>query len=453
MWRFFSWCLLSAVAFGAAAPATTQPGAKTEAFVGDRLSVELRGVQGDAYTGVIHKGATQFPLNCHRTGNRFSGTFQSDGYSFDFSATLAGNMLTLESGGATYRMSKVVPATTAPSSQPTRPTGLLLRSTRVMDPMTSMDAVTLLVPEGWKCGLEAVWRQNPFDPASIAGAVSDPATPAALWIYPRLSYIDPAGRSAPPLENGSLYMGSEVHARYSTPAEYVLQGLIPRFRRDIVQPETVFETDLPELARDQTLKFQSVPGVQVKSSRLRISYRASGKLIEEDFVCTIGSVPVGGQMTAWGAECESYRASQGRLDQVMPLLRSIASSLHVELGWYNCVTQVEQMMQQDAQGSSKDPAALAHCIERTNNQMSGAVHKSYDARARITARCNDDLNAVVPGMATYRDPAGDNRPLSLPADCERACIDADGNIVLARDVNAEAGPIPKGWREMLRTGR
>lgn len=450
MWRFFLLCILPAAAYGAAATALTQPAAEGETFVGDRLRLEIRPAQGDSYTGVIHKGASQFPFTCLRAGDRLTGTFQSDGHAFDFSATIRGNVLTLESGGATYRMSRMIPAATAPSSRPTRPAGLLLRNTRVMDPMTGTDATALLVPDGWKCGIEAVWRQNPFDPATIAGSVFDPAAPTAWWMYQRLSFIDPAGKSALPLQNGASYMGSEVHARFSTPAEFVLHCLIPRFRGDIVNPQVVFETDLPELARDQTLKFQNVAGVQVKSSRLRISYRAAGKLIEEDFICTIGSVPVGEQMTAWGAECESYRASQGRLDRLMPLLRGIASSVKIELGWFNCVTQVGQMMQQDVQGSSSNPAALAHCIERTNNQISDAIRKSYDARAQIDARCNNDLNRLVTGLAIYRD---QDREWSLPADCELAYLNADGDVVLAQNDRSDTKELPDGWRKFSRASQ
>lgn len=450
MWRFFLLCILPAAALGAAAAALTQPAAEMETFVSDRLSLEIRPGQGDSYTGVIHKGASQFPFTCLRAGDRLTGTFQSDGHAFEFSVAIEGNMLTLESGGATYRMSRMFPAATAPSSRPTRPAGLLLRNTRVTDPMTGADAATLLVPDGWKCGIEAVWRQNPFDPATIAGSVSDPIAPTAFWMYQRLSFIDPAGKSALPLQNGASYMGSEIHARFSTPAEFVLHCLIPRFRGDIVNPQVVFENDLPELARDQTLKFQSVAGVQVKSSRLRISYRAGGKLIDEDFICTIGSVPVSGQMTAWGAECESYRASQGRLDRLMPLLRSIASSVKIELDWFNCVTQVGQMMQQDAQDSSTNPAALAHCIERTNNQISDAIRKSYEARARIEARCNDDLNRLVTGLAIYRDR---DRQLPLPTDCDQAYLNADEDVVLAQNDNSDAKEFSEGWHKLSRASQ
>lgn len=451
MWQSILLLLLPVVASGAPGPAA-QPSQLAGSFIGDHLSIEIKPGKEETYSGLIHKGTQQFPFECHGKLDQLIGEFQSDGYAFDFSASLSGNVLTLESGGATYHMSRQVPARTAPASKPRRPAGLLLRSTRVTDPMTNLVAATLLVPEGWKCDIEALWRQNPFDPATIAGSVSDPAAPTALWIYPRSSFVDPTDKASLPVHDGSLYMGSEVLSRFAAPDEYVLRCLIPRFRRDISDPQTVFEADLPELAREQAHKFQNVPGLNVRSIRLRISYRSAGKLIEEDFICTIGAVPVSGQMTAWGAECESYRAAQGRLDRSMPLLRSIASSLNVELGWYSCIQQVRRMMQQDAQSSSQDPALLAHCIERTNSQISDAVRESYAARARITARCIDHLNAVVPGIAVYRDRAS-KAQWCLPADFERAYVDAEGDIVLERADDSDMTTLPEGWREILRDSR
>lgn len=444
--------VLSLLAFNPTAPispvaATLGPDSFSGRFVGDKLSIECTARTPQDYSGTIQFGARHFSFTARPDGDRLKGSFQSDGYSFEFSAELTGDALTLESGGATYRMRRVTVPATMPSSRPASPAGLLLRRAQVLDPMTNVDAATLLAPDGWKCGIQVLWRPNPFDPATISGCVSDPTTPAALWVYPRLSFMDPGKPAAMP--NGSSYMGSEVRARFSTPSEFVLHYLVPRYRTDIVDPQTVFETDLPELAQDQRLKFQNVPGVQVKSSRLRISYRASGNLIEEDFICTIGSVPVNGKMTAWGAECESYRAAQGRLDKTMPLLRTIASSLRIELGWYNCVTQVGQMMQQDPQTSSSSPAALAHCIGRTSNQMSDAVRKSYDARAQIAEKCNDDLNALVPGVTVYSDRA-DKHAIVLPAGYIRVFSDPDGKIVLSNDSGAGTARLPEGWREMFR---
>lgn len=451
MWRSLFLLLLPMAASGALAPAT-QPSPLAGSFAGDRLSIEINPSQGDQYSGLIHKATRQFPFKCRGKGDQLTGKFTSDGNSFDFSATLLGDVLTLESGGATYRMNRQLPATTAPAPKPTRPAGLLLRNTHVSDPMTGLDAARLLVPDGWKCGIEAIWRQNPFDPADITGSVSDPTAPTALWIYPRLSFIDPTDKASLPVHDGSMYMGSEVRARFTAPADYVLRCLIPRFRRDISDPQIVFEADLPELARDQALKFQRVPGLTVQSTRLRISYRSNSRLMEEDFISTIGALPVSGQMIAWGAECESYWAPQGRLDQSMPLLRSIVSSLQVELGWYNCVKQVAQMMQQDAPASAQDPALLAHCIERTNSQISDAVQRSYEARARITARCNDDLNTVVPGIAVYHD-RNTNFRRCLPAGFDPSYINAQGDVVLAHPNNPETGHLPDGWREMLRASR
>jgi hypothetical protein len=448
MWRCILLSLICATcAAGAGVPSTrptTGPDPLDGLFVGNKLSVSLTSDDAGQYSGTIQRDSRRFPFACSRDGNRLTGTFQSEGHSFDFHVTLVGDQLTLESGGASYTMARVAPQPAGPTTQPAVPSGQILRRTAVIDPMTGCNAAIVLVPDGWKSGLEVLWRQNPFDPAGIAGGVSPPNSVSQWRIYSRTSFIDAAGTR----RDGESYMGSEVRLQFSTPGEYVRQCLIPRFRTDIASPHVDFESELTDFARDQVGKFQSVPGVKVKASRLRLSYRIGGKLVEEDFICTFGSVPLDGNMIAWGAECESYRAEQGRLDRELPLLRTIASSLKIELPWFNSVMQVGRMMQQDVQGSLENAASLARCIAKVDDQISDAARKTYRDRAMINARCNQDLNQVVQGMVTYDGPA-DQNPIELPSGHEAAYISQSGDIVLADKPDFAPDQL-RDWRELKR---
>lgn len=70
-------------------------------FAGDGLTLELQGSHGH-YTGHLRFDERTFPLAAQAVGNTLSGTFESGGSRFEFSATLEGHTLTFTSGGATY---------------------------------------------------------------------------------------------------------------------------------------------------------------------------------------------------------------------------------------------------------------------------------------------------------------------------------------------------------------
>jgi hypothetical protein len=77
-------------------------------YKGSTLSVELT-PDGDAFAGTIQLGARKFPLKAHNENGTLTGTFNSNGSDFSFSATLSGDTLTLNTGGATYTLKKDTP--------------------------------------------------------------------------------------------------------------------------------------------------------------------------------------------------------------------------------------------------------------------------------------------------------------------------------------------------------
>jgi hypothetical protein len=122
---------LAAVAMAAALTASASadpaaPGGYAGAYQSPKLAVTLT-ADGDAYTGTIHLGQSQFPLAAKVEGGRLHGTFQASGASYPFDATLDGTKLTLTTGGTTYTLSDDNPldppggraaATAAPAPAP-----------------------------------------------------------------------------------------------------------------------------------------------------------------------------------------------------------------------------------------------------------------------------------------------------------------------------------------------
>lgn len=103
-----------AVRFAAPFNERIQPAGLAGSFVGDCLSIDIEPAQGDTYTGLIHKGSRQVPFECRIKSDQLTGTYQGNGYSYDFTGTLSGDVLTLETAGARYSMTRM---TTQPASR------------------------------------------------------------------------------------------------------------------------------------------------------------------------------------------------------------------------------------------------------------------------------------------------------------------------------------------------
>jgi hypothetical protein len=100
------WSIVGVCAIGASLLAAEPP---SGSYVGDRLSVDLSSGAG-RYTGTIHLGAADFPMKATAdAGGQLTGTFASDGKSYNFTASLQGDVLTLVSDGATYTMKRQAP--------------------------------------------------------------------------------------------------------------------------------------------------------------------------------------------------------------------------------------------------------------------------------------------------------------------------------------------------------
>ena len=74
-------------------------------YTGPKLSIEI--VVGDnSYTGSLHLGNQVFPIKAQATAGQLVGTFTSGGHEFPFTASLAGDNMTLTSGSTTYQLTR-----------------------------------------------------------------------------------------------------------------------------------------------------------------------------------------------------------------------------------------------------------------------------------------------------------------------------------------------------------
>ena len=84
-------------------------------FSDGNLTIELS-EHGGGYTGLITLGQQKFPATAHVDGDTLSGTFDSAGHTYPFTAILANDTLTLTTGGKAYSLK-------SPAAPPPNPLG------------------------------------------------------------------------------------------------------------------------------------------------------------------------------------------------------------------------------------------------------------------------------------------------------------------------------------------
>lgn len=84
-------------------------------FEGDGLQVVVQGGSG-SYTGELILSGQRLPFDASGGDGRLEGAFTSGGQSFAFTATLSGDVLTVNSGGATYRTQRISGGGAAPAN-------------------------------------------------------------------------------------------------------------------------------------------------------------------------------------------------------------------------------------------------------------------------------------------------------------------------------------------------
>jgi hypothetical protein len=85
---------------------------------GQPSEVDLSPTAG-GYAGAIHLGSAALPCQATEQGSQLTGTFVSGGHSYPFTASLAGDTLSLSTSGATYTLTRPAPANPlAPSGGP-----------------------------------------------------------------------------------------------------------------------------------------------------------------------------------------------------------------------------------------------------------------------------------------------------------------------------------------------
>lgn len=89
-------------------------------FTDGHLTVEWS-INQNAVTGTLKLGAQSFPVTAEQNGSEIDGTFQANGSAFGFTSSVAGDVLTLTTGGKTYTLKSTAAAANPLGTAPANP--------------------------------------------------------------------------------------------------------------------------------------------------------------------------------------------------------------------------------------------------------------------------------------------------------------------------------------------
>jgi len=317
----------------------------------------------------------------------------------------------------------------------------------VEDAALKQPAFTMLIPSEWKGEGAIFWRSNPYIPATGGFAATKPGTAEQILLYPHLPFVDGIRQSAAQtaaiagpdavrfavskFPEGGSYMGSEVRM-IMTPAKYVEDIVVKRFRNDIANYKVLKVENMPGWAKSSALLADAVPGMPVKSAaaRVRLEYLLNGRAVHEDFFVLLSSVEIL-QCHFWGAEsASSVRAEVGQLDKLEPIHQTVVHSMKIDERWFSRFVQVSQMLQDTARQQQKQVMEVSRIVKETNDHVSKTITDTYWARQKSQDQMHLQFSNYIRGVNQYALPDGKST-VTLPSGYNHAWVNGAGEYVLS----------------------
>jgi hypothetical protein len=290
---------------------------------------------------------------------------------------------------------------------------------KYIDPVSGLEAFSLLIPKGWKVQGEIKWSTNPALPAQSRFRFYNPGGSQEFNLFPTHAYFWTNNRmflsTNPP---GSLRFGTLVTEPIGLHTAFT-SVVIPGANRNMNGLKIISEKEVPELAT--LAKGEAVQGVHAsaKGGKMRIVYRENGKQMEEEIYAAVsqfvinlpGSGFSGGYfINYWYIDdVFSFKAEQGKLDTHTRLFQTMIYSLKVNPQWYAKVVNVKQNMQQ-----IKAVGRIGDMVARAGSKMREDQQRDWERRRQVQDKIAQNFSDHIRGVERYHDPRA-GKEVELPA--------------------------------------
>lgn len=337
-------------------------------------------------------------------------------------------------------------AVAAPS--PSAKDSLKFTRLSVKDPgINNIEAVSFLIPSGWKAEGGVQWFPDYSILANLLMRISDPQTGAAIEFLPIQNFTW-LTQMVVPMQPGTNYLGNILWQPITDVPQFIQMFYMPQALRHLQGARVVARDDLPKLAAEVARSFGGQSAV--KSGRVRYEYQLAGRPWEEFVYCTL--VYTNWQMgTLWSVHSAySFRAPQGQLDRLTPLMNTTVSSARLSPEWYGGYMYVQKLFHNRMNQSIKNAAAISATITRNSEEIRRMFSESYRQRSESQDRIHQSFSEYIRGVDTYKNPY-EGRPVQLPSGYREAWVNARGEYLLSNETgfNPNVGDTTE-WRRMDR---
>lgn len=340
------------------------------------------------------------------------------------------------------------PQQAPPTQAQAAPRGVLkLTRLAVHDPrVNNIEAVSMLIPAGWKAEGGIQWYTHFRILACLIMRITDPQTGAGIEFLPLQRFIW-IHQPIVPMAPGSNYLGSVVSQPITD---------VPRFIQAFYGSESLARLgnarvagtqDLPEVAN---LMAQVNQASLAKAARVRYEYESGGQTWEEDVYCALSfyNLP---QLVIWHVDhAYAFRAPKGMLDRLTPLMITVLTTQKVSLDWYAAYQYVGQLFDERMRQGIRAAGDLSRRIAQNNAEISQMFAESYRQRSESQDRIHRSFTEYIRGVETYRNPF-ENRSVQLPSGYSNVWVNRSGEYILSNQAgfNPNAGSNIE-WQQISR---
>jgi hypothetical protein len=317
----------------------------------------------------------------------------------------------------------------------------------VKDPgANNIEAVTCLIPAGWKAEGGVQWFPNHLILANLLMRVSDPQTGAAIEFLPGQYFSWPPIASYQP--QGGNYMGCILWPPIQEVPEFIRTFYYPGALARLQGARIVQAENLSKIAA-QVAQFHGGQSSAL-CGRVRYDYQADGFQWEEDVYVTLVYTP-GQPQILWSGTGYSFRAHQGYLDRLIPLMNTTTNTLRQSPEWFGYYLYVRKLFLNRMAQGIRNAGILSEAITRNSAEIRQMFEDSYRRTNQSQDRISRSYSEYIRGVETYRNPYED-RPIQLPTGYDGVWVSRSGEYLLSNQpgFNPNVGS-PTEWRRMERS--
>lgn len=315
------------------------------------------------------------------------------------------------------------------------------------DPMAGgIEAVSVLVPEGWNASGGIEWLPAWSRAAHVGTYVSDPQSGIAIAWLPIQDFIHfrpPDGMEVP---IGDNYQGKAYAPPIRDPGEFVRSFWLPGPLGHLAEASLIGQRDLRQVA-DGFLAAFGGPG-EADAWSLRYAYDVDGQPWEQDVVFALLWSELG-DVTSWYVNL-AYTVSgpAGSLDEQHGIIATIVASRATTPAWEATYRLVQQLFYQGIQQQMADTVRFGELLAQYRQESARLQAEVTAERWASQDRIAQERRDILGGVDNYVD-ARSGEIVQLPVGWSSYWVNPQGEYLAVDAGSADASQLrSQGWLEL-----